>query len=103
MAAQNVILERIEAQQRVVIDAVTMTREALERKLDDVGRRLSGKIDVLEFAVRKNSADIQTLTVKVEKNSADIQHLGEKLDTKTDAGRTNTLEQRVEALETSIS
>jgi outer membrane murein-binding lipoprotein Lpp len=52
--------------------------------------------------VEKTSADIQTLTVKVEKNSADILSLAEKLDAKAGASRVSAVEQRVEALESSV-
>lgn len=84
---QNVILERIEEQQRVVIEAVTSNREALERKIEGLDQKLSSRIDVLAFAVRKNSTDIQALA--------------DKLDTKADAGRVSALEDRVEVLEAS--
>ena len=101
VAAQNVILERMEEQQRVVIEAVTMTRDALKREMGVMKLELSSKIDVLEFAVRKNSADIRKNSADIQKNSADIQRLSEKFDTKTDTSRTMVLEQRVDGLETS--
>jgi hypothetical protein len=81
---KNVILERIEEQQRVVIEAVTSTREELGRRIDALDTKLSSKIDTLEFAVRKNSADIQSLS--------------EKLGTKADSGRVSALELTVQTL-----
>ena len=81
----NVILERVEEQQRVVIEAVSSTREALERKIDGVDQKLSSRMDVIEFVVRKNGEDIRALA--------------DKLDTKADAVKVASLERRVESLE----
>lgn len=85
VAAQNVILEQMQGHITAVIEAVTMTRDALRGEIRDVKHELSSRMDVLEFAVRRNSADIQSLA--------------EKLDAKADTTRVATLEQRVEALE----
>ena len=95
----NVILERVEEQQRVVIEAVTSNREALERKIESETGKLGARIDVLEIAVRQNSADIRQNTADIRQNSADIQAIAEKLDTKADSKRVTALEDRVQALE----
>lgn len=96
---QNVILERIEEQQRVVIEAVTSNREALERRMDEQGQKLSSRIDVLEIAVRSLAADVRQNTADIRQNSADIQAVAIKLDTRAEAGRVAELEERVEVLE----
>ncbi len=72
---QNVILERIEEQQRVVIEAVTSNREALERQILGLDQKLSSRIDVLEVAVRSLSTDVRKNSADILKNSADIQDL----------------------------
>ena len=89
----NVILERVEEQQRVVIEAVTSNREALERKIDEGNEELAARIDAVEIAVRQNSQDIL-------ENSQDIRSLGDQLDTKADASRVQVLEERIGALAT---
>ena len=88
----NVILERVEEQQRVVIEAVTSNREALERKIEEGNLKLASRIDTLELVVRQNSEDIR-------KNSEDLRSLSDKLDAKADSTRVTALEARVDALE----
>ena len=90
VAAQNVILERMESQLRVVAEGVMSTRDTLRQEMQGLKHELSTRMDTLEFVVRTNSTDLQTLTVKVDRLDA-------KLDANT--GRTAALEQRVEALE----
>jgi hypothetical protein len=94
VAALKVILEQIEGQMTAVIEAVTMTRDAICREIAELRHELSSRMDVLEVALRRNSADIQ-------KNSAGIQSLAAKLDSRADANQVLALEQRVDALESS--
>ncbi|MBS2014630.1 MAG: hypothetical protein JST00_17210 [Deltaproteobacteria bacterium] len=70
--AQCVVLERIESQLQLVVEAVTMSREENKRDLVALEARLSGRIDVLESAVRQNSADIKQNSADIRQNSADI-------------------------------
>jgi predicted nucleic acid-binding Zn-ribbon protein len=66
--AVGVSVERVESHVRGLAEALTSTREQLERKIDGVEERLSARIAVLEEVVRKNSEDIR-------RNSEDIQLL----------------------------
>ena len=84
----NIILERVEEQQQVVIEAVTSNREALERKIEEGNGKLSSRIDVIEIAVRQNSADIRSLA--------------EKLDAKADSARVAAFEVRLSELEATV-
>jgi chromosome segregation ATPase len=68
----GVILERVEEQQRMVIEAVVSNRETLERKIDAVDARLGGRIDVLEVAVRSLSGDLHQARAEIRQNTADI-------------------------------
>ncbi len=98
------IVERMEEQNRAVMEAVLLTRESLNRRMDDMEQRMTSEFDVVKFAIRKNSEDIQRLNEAVRKNSEDIQQLNESvgrvedaLDTKADAARVDELEQRISA------
>jgi chromosome segregation ATPase len=66
------LLEHVEAQQRVVIEAVVSNRETLERKIEAVDSRLGGRIDVLEVVVRSLSEGLQQAREEIRQNSADI-------------------------------
>jgi len=66
--ALGVRFERLESYMRGVAEALTMTREQLERKMDEMEARLTVRISVLEEVVQQNSIDIR-------KNSEDIRKL----------------------------
>jgi hypothetical protein len=57
--AQNVILEQIQSQMRLVVESTLATREELGAQIADLKADLSLRISVLEEAVRQNSADIR--------------------------------------------
>ena len=92
-------MEQMQEQNRATIEAVRSLEVSLGRKIDDLRRDLTLRIEALEIAVRKNSEDIR-------KNSEDIRRLQDQLAEVTVAahGRANAeelraLERRVAVLE----
>ena len=95
----GVVLERIEAQMGMVLEAVTSSSQRLDAKIDAPEARLSQRISDLEQVLRRNSEDIR-------QNSGDIRDLRDELarlrhdfDHREERGRMDALEARVTALE----
>ena len=95
----NVLLEEMQTQFRMVVDAVVSLREEIPRQIDGLRQELGGRIDTLEAAVRINSEDIR-------KNSEDIQRLNESfsqlntiLKTDTPKNVIDNHEQRLQVVE----
>ncbi len=102
MRGRDVVLERIESQMQVVLEAVTGLGGRLEAGLAGLEARLSERIVVLEQVVRQNSADIQ-------RNSADIRSLREEVaqlrrdfDRRAELARVSALEERVARVEAKL-
>jgi methyl-accepting chemotaxis protein len=92
-----VTVERVESHVQMLAEALTMTRESLERKIDEVDARLSARISVLEdvlrtlvIDVRQNSEDIRTLVIDVRKNSEDIRKNSEDIRKNSEDIRKNS-------------
>lgn len=67
-----VIVEQLEGQIGAVVDALEATERRLNRRIDDLEARLTGRLEMLELAVkmlsdqvRKNSSDIERLVLEV--------------------------------------
>ncbi len=58
-------VERVESHVRGLAEALTSTREQLERKIDSLEARLTARIALLEDVVRQSSKDIQTLKLEL--------------------------------------
>jgi len=104
--AVGVVLERIESQMAVVLEAVTSSAQRLDAKIDGVHADLSARISRLEDAVRQNSADIKALRVDVDGLRVDVDALREEVarlrhdfDHREERGRIDALEARVAVLE----
>ena len=72
-------VERVESHVRGLAEALTSTREQLERKIDSLDERLSARITALEDVVRQNSRDIQKNSEDIRKNSEDIRKNSEDI------------------------
>src|SRR5690242_18406476 len=77
--AQSVLVEDLQSKIELVLEAVTGSRESLERSMHELEARLSARIDVLERVVRQNSEDIRKNSEDIRKNSADIQKNSEDI------------------------
>jgi polyhydroxyalkanoate synthesis regulator phasin len=86
------VLERIESQMGVVLEAVNSSAQSLDAKIDALDARLSERISRLEDAVRQNSADIEALRSAVARLRHDFDH-------REGRGRIDALEARVAVLE----
>jgi methyl-accepting chemotaxis protein len=74
----TILLEQIQEQNRATIEAVQSQGTSIRREMGELERRLEGRIDALEAAVRQNSADIRQNSADIRQNSADIrQHSAE--------------------------
>ncbi len=100
----QVILKEIRSQNRTTIEAVEVNRETLGRRMDDLEKSLTARLEVLEKALSRvdqesRSRDaslevaIRELKVSVQQNGVDLRDLGAKVEALT------RLEERVAALE----
>jgi hypothetical protein len=106
-----VLMEDMQAQIRTVAEGHEITRLHVDKTIGEFQRRVDGRLDRLEFAVRQNSDDIRMLEEEVRRNSEDIRQNGEDIrqnsedirilqgDVRTLADRLTPLEQRVTVLE----
>jgi hypothetical protein len=90
--AFGVVLERIESQMAVVLEAVTSSSQRLDAKLDAVEARLSERISWLENVVRRSSADTNAVREEVAR-------LRQDFDLREGRARIDALEARVAVLE----
>jgi polyhydroxyalkanoate synthesis regulator phasin len=97
--AFGVVLERIESQMAVVLEAVTGSAERLDAKIDGVEARLSERISRLEDVVRQNSTDIGALRTDVNALRVEVARLRHDFDHREERGRIDALEARVAVLE----
>ena len=109
----EILLEEIRSQNHATIEAVEALGARLHGEMEDLDRRLGGRIDVLSVAVRQNSEGIRGLKVAVGQNTEDIRELkvavgqnseavariDRKLDRKADTAAVSALEVRVTTLE----
>jgi methyl-accepting chemotaxis protein len=70
-----ILLEDIQGQVRLTMEAVTSFRAEFRREIDKLRTELSQRIDNLELAVRQNSQDIHELKADVRQNTEDIRQL----------------------------
>jgi hypothetical protein len=92
-SARRIILEKIEAQNRMTIEAVNTRADALERKLDDELSGVKEKLDTLETVVRSHSQELRTHGEDLRVLRAGLERVEAKVDKLT------PLEERVAALE----
>jgi methylthioribose-1-phosphate isomerase len=100
LRGHGVLLEDIRSQNRATIEALQVTRDALEEKIDQVDRNSQARDAVLEAAVRQNSKDIHKNSEDIRQNGVDILKNSDDirlLTTRVDA--LGPLDQRVSALE----
>lgn len=83
----GVVLERVEAQLRVVAEGLTAHRDEFKRGLQELKQELGLRIEALELAVRKNSEDIRKNSEDIRKNSQDILELQRAIDALTEEVR----------------
>jgi len=69
------VLEAIEQQNRVTIEAVTGFRAEVERRFDDLERRHDMRFQTLEFAIRELGARVSALEVGMQRNTEEIHGL----------------------------
>jgi chromosome segregation ATPase len=110
LRAIGVMVENLQSQMRVVVEAVTGTRTSLEASMSAMEARLIARIEILEQVVRKNSEDIRKNSEDIRKNSEDIKELREEVarlrhdfDHRHELARIDDLEGRVSALERRVS
>ncbi|MFO0670027.1 MAG: hypothetical protein U0235_10435 [Polyangiaceae bacterium] len=107
--AVGVVVERVDANVRALAEAIGATREGLTAQMNDLERRLSERISVLESAVRQNSADILKNSADILKNSEDIAalrvevaRLRHDFDRRPEAAGFTDLDRRVAAVEARV-
>jgi hypothetical protein len=71
--SQSLLLEDMRSQNRATIEAVEVSRQALERRIDRLQQETSSRDALLEVAVRD-------LKVSVQQNSLDIRDLSGKVE-----------------------
>jgi chromosome segregation ATPase len=101
-----ILLESIQEQNKATIEAVFASEQKLNRKMDELHRGLTLRIEALEAAVRQNSADIKQNSEDIRRNteelrqhSEEIRKMQETLQRKLDRDELKALENRVTALE----
>jgi hypothetical protein len=95
MRAHGVILEQMQSQMNVVLEAVTGMRREIKADLSAIEIRLSERISVLEQVVRASSTDVRDLREEVARLRHDFEH-------RSELGRLAALEERVQAIETRL-
>ncbi|MBS2014810.1 MAG: hypothetical protein JST00_18115 [Deltaproteobacteria bacterium] len=108
--ALGIVLERMESQMRVVVEAVTTSRDSLREEMRALESRLSERIVILESVVRQNSSDIRKNSDDIRKNSDDIKTLREEVaglrqdfDRRPELERMRALEERVARVEAKVA
>lgn len=94
--ARDVVLERIESQMQMVLEAVASLSEQMRSQLSELETKLSDRITVLEQVVRQNSADIRQNSADIRQNSADIKQ--NSADIKRNSADIKTLREEVAQL-----
>ncbi len=79
--AWQVILERIEAHDRMTIEAVNSRSDALERKIDAELRESRERDSLLEAAIRSLRADLKSDVARVEAKVDKLVPLEERVTT----------------------
>jgi len=81
------VLEAIERQNRVVSEGLTGLRAEVERRFEDLGRRVDARFQTLELAIREVGArtsalegQLKTLEGKIDALEGKIDALGGKID-----------------------
>jgi hypothetical protein len=114
--AHDVVLQRIESQMQVVVEAVVGMQQQLDTRLTALESRLSDRISILEQVVRQNSEDIRKNSDEIRKNSDDIRKNSEDIrelreevalvrrdfERREELARVRTLEERVARMEAKL-
>lgn len=108
--ALGVVLERVDANVRGLAEAVVSTREGLTTKMDDLERRLSDRIAILESVVRQHSVELRQQSEQIRQSSEEIRSLRvaveglrHDFDHRPEKAELTALERRVSALEARVS
>jgi chromosome segregation ATPase len=75
----TILLEQIQEQNRATIEAVLSQGTAIRREMGELERRLAGRIDALEAAVRQHSAEIRQHSSEIRQHSAEIRQQADEL------------------------
>jgi DNA repair exonuclease SbcCD ATPase subunit len=102
LRARDIVLERIESQMQVVVEAVTGMRVDIDAKLTALEARLSERIGVLEQVVRKNSEDIRKNSEDLQRVRAEVVELRRDFDRRSELARLGALEDRVARVEAKL-
>ena len=104
------VLENIEQQNRVTIEAVQAVEHRLIAHFDEKLGAIEQRLSVLEFVVRKNSDDIRKNSEDIRKNSdaivalqQEVHRMADILGADRDENAIASLERRVKALEDRVS
>lgn len=99
-----ILLEEIRGQNKTTLEAVSSLKQEMNKKFEEMGQHLGGRIGAVEVAVRMHSAEITALkdvvaqnSADIRKNSADIQRLTSV--TESLAQQMSALTSRVERIE----
>ncbi len=102
--AQGILFERLESKMDAMLEGLSSFREQTSREIQELEKRLTARIEVLEQVVRKNSEDIRKNSEDIRKNSdaihrieVQLAEIRGRLDRKEEA--LTSIERRVEALE----
>lgn len=98
-----VLMEQMQEQNRATIEAVRSVEVSLGRKIDDLRRDLTLRIEALEVAVRKNSEDIRRNSEDIRKNSEDIRRLQDQVAEFTVAVHGRATAEQLHALEKRVA
>ena len=102
LRASDVVLERIESQMQVVVEAVVGLRESMESRLSALEARLSERIGVLEQVVRRNSEDIKRNSEDIRMLCEEVAQLRRDFERRAELARVSALEERVARVEAKV-
>ena len=97
------VLENIEQQNRVTIEAVQAVEHRLIAHFDEKLGAIEQRLSVLEFVVRKNSDDIRKNSDAIVALQQEVHRMADLLGADRDENAIASLERRVKALEDRVS
>lgn len=98
--ALGVVLERVDSNVRALAEGMVSMHQGLTAHINDVERRLSARIDVLESVVRQNSIDIAKNSADIQDLRTEVRQLRHDFDHRAEKREIELLDARVTALET---
>jgi len=94
-----VVVEQLQGQIGAVVDALEASERRLNRRIDDLEARLTGRIEMLELAVKMLSDQVQKNSHDIERLAAEVAQVRAHLDAHATREELLKLEARVEELE----